>query len=341
MSPVQRALMSSQMNPAFVEPARAELEKAGVELVLAPFGNADELVDAARGVDGLFESSVHYTRDVLERLPSVRAISAMGIGVDRFDVAAATDLGIVVINLPRVFHREVAAHAMALLLGLIRKTEAQDNAIKAWAKAPTGPAWPRSAEVTPTHHIYGETLGLVAFGNIARVVAGMARAFEMRVIAYDPFVSQSVADEYGVTMVDLDTLCRESDFISAHMPLNDQTRHAIGEAQFRLMKPSALFVNTGRGPVVDERALIKALQEGWIAGAGLDVLEKEPPSPDNPLLHMNNVILTPHIASSSDRARVERARWMGIEMGRVLNGRWPLHGLVNKGVTPKAPLVAD
>ncbi len=341
MSPVQRALASSRTNPAFFEPARAELEKAGVELVFAPFANADELVEAARGVDGLYESSVRYTRDVLERLPSVRAICALGIGVDRVDLAAATELGIVVINLPRVFHREVAAHAMALLLGLIRKTGAQDSAIKAWAKAPDGPAWPRSTELTPTHHIYGETLGLVAFGNIARVVARMAQGFEMRVIAYDPFVSQSVADDYGVTMVDLETLFRESDFVSAHMPLNEQTRHLIGEAQFRLMKPSALFVNTGRGPVVDEQALIKALQEGWIAGAGLDVLEKEPPSPDNPLLHMSNVILTPHIASASTLAGVERARWMGIEMGRVLNGRWPLHGLVNKGVKPKAPLVAD
>lgn len=341
MSPVQRALASSHVNPAFVEPTRAELEKVGVELVLAPFSDADELVEAARGVDGLYESSVHYTRDVLESLPNIRAICALGIGVDRVDLAAATDLGIVVINLPRVFHREVAAHAMALLLGLIRKTEACDNAIKAWAKAPTGPAWPRLAEATPTHHIYGETLGLVAFGNIARVVARMAQGFEMRVIAYDPFVSQSVADDYGVTMVDLETLFRESDFISAHSPLNEKTRHMIGEAQLRLMKPSALLVNTGRGPVVDEQALIRALQEGWIAGAGLDVLETEPPSPDNPLLHMSNVIVTPHIASSSDRARVERARWMGIEMGRVLNGRWPLHGLVNRGVTPKAPLVAD
>jgi D-3-phosphoglycerate dehydrogenase len=169
----------------------------------------------------------------------------------------------------------------------------------------------------------------------------MAQGFEMKVIAFDPFVSQGVADDYGVRMVDLETLFRESDFISAHCPLNEKTRHLIGEAQFRLMKPTSLFVNTGRGPVVDEAALIKALQEGWIAGAGLDVLEKEPPDPSNPLLHMGNVIVTPHIASASDLARVERARWMGIEMGRVLNGRWPIHGLVNRGVTPKAPLVAD
>ena len=107
------------------------------------------------------------------------------------------------------------------------------------------------------------------------------------------------------------------------------------------MKPSALFVNTGRGPVVDEAGLIRALQEGKLAGAGLDVQEKEPPDPDNPLLKMENVILTPHVASSSEKARRERARWMGIEMGRVLNGKWPIHGLVNKGVKPRVPLSAD
>jgi D-3-phosphoglycerate dehydrogenase len=341
VSRVQRALVSSAINPAFLDPMRVELHKAGVELVQAPFANADELIAAARNMDGLFESSILYTREVLERLPELRAVCALGIGVDRIDVRAATDLGIVVINLPRVFHREVAAHAMALLLGLIRKTGMSDSAIKAWANTPTGPSWPRPIEATPTHHIYGETLGLVSFGNIARVVARMAHGFEMRVISYDPFVSQDAADEFGVTMVDLDTLLRESDFISAHSPLTERTRHMIGEAQFRLMKPTALFVNTGRGPVVDEQALIRALQEGWIAGAGLDVLEKEPPAPDNPLLHMRNTIITPHIASASDHARIERARWMGIEMGRVLNGRWPLHGLVNRGVTPRFPLAVE
>jgi D-3-phosphoglycerate dehydrogenase len=191
----------------------------------------------------------------------------------------------------------------------------------------------------PHQHIYGQTLGLIAFGNIARVVATIARPFELRVIAFDPFVKQETADEYGVTLVSLEELLRESDFISMHTPLSEATYHLMGEAQFRMMKPTALFVNTSRGRTVDEVALIKALREGWIAGAGLDVTEKEPPDPDNPLLTLDNVILTPHIASASDKAGVERARWMGIEVGRVLNGQWPMHGLVNKNVKPRAPLV--
>jgi len=336
-----RALVSQWVQPNRLVYIKEELDKAGVEVVQAPFQNEAELLEVARDVEGLFENPVRITREVMAQLPNLRVLCAAGIGVDRFDVEAATDLGIVVVNLPRVFHREVAAHAMALLLGLIRKVTVLDAGIKAWAKAPTGPSWPRMPEGVPHHHIYGETLGLVSFGNIARVVATLARGFEMRVIAYDPYVSQAVADDYGVQMVDLDTLCRESDFISCHSPLNKQTWHMMGEAQFRLMKPTTLFVNTGRGPVVDEAALIRALREGWIAGAGLDVMEKEPPSPDNPLLQMSNVIVTPHIASASDRASVERARWMGIEMGRVLTGKWPLHGLVNREVKPKVPLAAD
>jgi D-3-phosphoglycerate dehydrogenase / 2-oxoglutarate reductase len=190
----------------------------------------------------------------------------------------------------------------------------------------------------PHQHLYGQTLGLIACGNIARVVAQIAKAFELRVIAYDPFVAKEVAEQHGVTLVSLEELLGESDFVSMHTPLAKGTYHLMGEAQFRLMKPSALFVNTSRGPTVDEVALTKALQEGWIAGAGLDVTEIEPPAPSNPLLKLDNVILTPHIASASDKARAERARWMGIEVGRVLTGQWPQNGLVNRGVKPRVPL---
>jgi D-3-phosphoglycerate dehydrogenase len=274
------------------------------------------------------------SRELLAQLPNLKAICALGIGVDDFDLEAATELGIVAINLPRVFHREVAAHAMALLLGLIRQIVPLNDAMRARANDPSTNLW----AAVPRHHIYGETLGLVAFGNIAREVARIARAFELRVITYDPFVSKDVAAAHEVSLVGLEELLRESDFVSMHTPLTRGTFHLMGEAQFRMMKPTALFVNTSRGRTVDESALIRALREGWIAGAGLDVTEKEPPDPDNPLLRMPNVILTPHIASASDKARVERARWMGIEVGRVLNGKWPRHGLVNKGVKPRAPL---
>jgi D-3-phosphoglycerate dehydrogenase len=322
------------MGDEFFEPTRVELEKAGVELVLANFRTMDGLLPYAREADALYQGPVPMSRELLTQLPRLKAICALGIGFDDFDVAAATELGIVVINLPRVFHREVAAHTWALLLALVRQIVPLNTAMHERPEHPSASLRP----AVPHQHLYGQTLGLVAFGNIARVVAQIAKAFELRVIAYDPFVSKEVGEQHGITLVSLDELLRESDFVSMHTPLSKETYHLMGEAQFRLMKPSALFVNTSRGKTVDEIALTKALQEGWIAGAGLDVTEIEPPVPDNPLLKLDNVILTPHIASASDKARVERARWMGIEVGRVLTGHWPQNGLVNRSVKPRATL---
>lgn len=334
-----RALASSRRrDESFYDPTRAELEKTGCELVLAPFRTMEELLPVAQDVDAIYQGPVPMNRELLEQLPNLKAICALGIGYDDFDVAAATELGIVVINLPKVFHREVAQHAMALLLSLVRQIVPLNATMHARANNPDAPV--RSG-VTPHPHIYGQTLGLVAFGNIARVVAQMAQAFEMKVIAYDPFVKPEAAAELGVTMVSLDELLQQSDFISMHTPLTKETFHLMGEAQFRQMKPSAYLVNTSRGRTVDEVALVKALREGWIAGAGLDVTEKEPPDVDNPLLTLDNVILTPHIASASDRSRAERPRWMGLEVGRVLSGKWPMYGLVNKSVKPRIALRAE
>ncbi|HUX87403.1 MAG TPA: phosphoglycerate dehydrogenase [Chloroflexota bacterium] len=331
-----RVLAPLGRDEEFYAPTRVELEKAGAELVLRPYRTAEELLPLAKDVDALYQSSVTFNRELLSQLPNLKVICARGIGFDNFDVDAATELGIVVVNLPRVFHREVAAHTMALLLTMIRQIVPLNAAMHARANNPSQPL--HTAGSRPRQHIFGQTLGLIAFGNIARVVATMARGFEMRILAYDPFVKQEVADQYGVKLVSLEELLRESDFVSMHTPLMKNTFHLMGEEQFRQMKPTAYIVNTSRGRTIDEVALIKALREGWIAGAGLDVTETEPPDVDNPLLTMGNVILTPHIASASDLEHVERARWMGIEVGRVLNGQWPIHGLVNKGVKPRIPI---
>lgn len=334
-----RALASANFGgDTFFQPTRVEFETFGVDLVMGDFSTPEELIAAAKDVDGIFESAVHCTRDLLVQLPNLRALCALGIGVDRFDVEGATELGIVCINLPRVFHREVAHQALALWLSLVRKIVPLNEWMKA---APKGSQGERRPELMPQQHIYGQTFGIVSLGNIGSVVASLIRPFGMEVIAYDPFVSPDVARELGVTLVPtLNDLFERADFVSVHTPLSRATHHLIGYEQFSRMKPSALFINTGRGPVVDEPGLIRALQEGKLAGAGLDVQEKEPPDADNPLLTMENVILTPHVASASDKARVERARWMGIEMGRVLTGKWPVHGLVNKNVKPRFPLEA-
>jgi D-3-phosphoglycerate dehydrogenase len=333
-----RALAPSGLDPRRAEILRSVFDPAGIELIVGTCKTPADLVAAAREVDGAFQGPINYTREVLSELPRLKALCALGIGCDTFDIDAATDLGIAVVNIPRIFHREVATHAMALLLSLVRQTNRLDWAVKAWSAAPDSPAWPRPAEMMPTQHLYGQTLGLVSFGNIARVVAKMAQGFELRVIAYDPYVRPEVAAELGVELVSLERLFSESDFVSIHSPLTAETRHFVGEAQLRAMKPSALLINTGRGPVVDEVALIRALREGWIAGAGLDVLEQEPPQADNPLLRMPNVMVTPHIASVSNKGNVERVRFIGEQMTRVLKGQWPSEGLVNKGVKPRFPL---
>lgn len=306
----------------------------GAELALRNWTTEDELIAVAQDAVGLIQghSAVRITGSVMDALPNLRFVGAGGIGVDFVDIPEATERGIVIINLPGVFHREVAAHAMALLLCLARHIVPANEAMK-------GGKPRRPAPYTP--HLYGQTLGLVSFGSIARVVAREAQAFELHVIAFDPYVSAAAMRELGVERVELDELFRRADFVSAHAPLSPETYHLIGEEQFRLMKPNAYFINTGRGKVVDEPALIRALQEGWIAAAGLDVLEEEPPARDNPLLTMDNVILTPHSASVSNFGGVARRKRLGEELARCISGYWPKYGLVNRGVQPKQPLRAE
>jgi D-3-phosphoglycerate dehydrogenase len=185
----------------------------------------------------------------------------------------------------------------------------------------------------PMPRVTGQVLGLVPFGRIPRAMAKRAHGFGMTCLAYDPFVAPEVFAEHGVESVSLDDVCRRSDFVSCHLPWTPETHRLIGEAQFRAMKPSAIFLSTGRGKVVDEAALISALQEGRIAGAGLDVLEDEPPDPSNPLLSMPNVTLSPHMASASDVGAVERRRLMGRQIAAVLRGEVPV-GVVNPAVLP-------
>lgn len=306
----------------------AELQKVDAVLRVHPYTTEDELIAAAQDADGLVEGGVRMPRRVVETLPDrIRVIGSQGIGVDFVDVDAATERGIIVFNLIGVFEREVAHHAMMLLLALARHLVPINNGMKGLRPRPA---------LGPIQHLYDQTLGFVSFGNIARAMARIAAGFEFRMLAYDPYVRQEIADPYGVRMVDRETLFRESDFVSCHVPLTPGTYHLLGEEDFRRMKPSAYFINTGRGKVVDETALIRALQEGWIAGAGLDVLEQEPPAPDNPLLTMDHVVLTSHMASASDRGGVERRKKLTQQLVTILSGRWPNDGLVNPAVRPLA-----
>ncbi|HEY63935.1 MAG TPA: hydroxyacid dehydrogenase [Caldilineae bacterium] len=225
--------------------------------------------------------------------PTLRVIARAGIGVDNVDIPAATERGILVVNTPDAPTESTAEHAVALLLALAKRVTAGDRILR-------GADIPRSRLFGTEAR--GRVLGVVGFGRIGRRVAEIcALGLKMRVIAYDPYVDRERAAALGVEMVDdLDTLLERADFITLHVALTPETRHLIGERELRRMKPGAYLINVSRGPVVDEAALIRVLEEGHLAGAALDVFDPEPPAPDNPLLHMDNVVVTPHTGSFTD-----------------------------------------
>ncbi len=315
-----------------MEEEAEELVKVNAEIVEVECANEDEIVAVAQDADAILLIFAPMTRRVLGALPKLKVIVRYGIGYDTVDVDGATDNGVLLVNIPDFCLEEVSNHAIALLLALGGKLVSINEGMKQghWAEAQLA----RATVEAP----YEQTLGLVGCGKIGRMTAKKAQCFGFRILGYDPYVDESVAKEHGITLVSLPELLKESDFVSVHALLNKETRHLIGEKEFKQMKPGAYFINTARGAVVDEAALIKALQERWIAGAGLDVFEKEPVDPGNPLLKMDNVVVVPHSASYSDAAFKRLRASVGQEAARVLSGRWPKN-VVNKTVKPKVNLV--
>src|SRR5438552_2361959 len=306
------------------------LDPIEAELVEAP-ANEAEFIAAARNADAIYAKGMPITKAVIDALENCKVITLGTVGVDSVDVKAATARGIPVTNVPDTFIEEVADHAMMLILATYRRLVTMDRFVREgrWAEGrPLLYKYPR---------LMGQTLGLIAFGHVARAVAVRARPFGLHLLAYDPYVEELVLSQYGVEPVSLTELLQRSDIVSMHAPSTADAYHLMTERHFRLMKPDAIFVNTGRGPTVDEPALIKALQEGWISAAGLDVFEEEPLPATNPLQKMENVILTPHAASASARFDPVRQRRVGQEIALVLTGRWP-RSCVNPSVLEKTTL---
>jgi D-3-phosphoglycerate dehydrogenase len=300
-----------------------------VDFEVKDFANdEDSVIQAARGAHGLILSSGWATRRVIESLvPDLKVISRYGVGYDRVDLQAATDNGVVVANVRTggVFNQEMSNHAILLLLACAKKLIPLNRIghTANWGE--------RTCFTRPMVQIYDQVLGVIGLGDIGAMTAKKAAAFDLTVLAFDPFATPERAASCGAQLVDLDYLLRESDFVSVHCPLTPETENLIGEREFGLMKPTAYLINTARGPIVNEQALIKALREGRIAGAGLDVLEMEPPDPDNPLLAMDNVIITPHCAGISDRGTYNVKKKAAENVARVLTGRWP-ESVVNPDV---------
>jgi D-3-phosphoglycerate dehydrogenase len=306
-----------------IEEEKDEFAKIGSELILAQVQEERELIRACREADGLLNQYAPLTRRVLENLPNCKVVSRYGVGVDSVDLKAATDLGIIVANVPDYCMDEVADQTVSMLLGLIRKTAFFDQKVKSGQ-------W-NFRQGIPIYRTRGKTLGLIGCGKIGLEVAKRISAFGLRVIAFDPYIEKP---HEVIELKDIDTVLKESDFISIHCPLNDSTRHLIGDEAFKKMEKRPILINTSRGPIIDEKALIQALKEGLISGAGLDVLEKEPPDSQNPLLKMENVILTPHVSFYSVESISELKRRTAKNVADVLTGRWP-RSVVNREVVGK------
>lgn len=311
-----------------------ELEALGpiADIVEVQAETPGEFIEAVRDADAIMTSwGIAISKQIIDALDRCVVIGVGSVGVDMVDVEAATAAGIVVTNVPDVFIEEVADHTMMLLLDAARMTSVMTGLV-------AGGRWSEGRPLLARRpRLMGQTLGLYGFGNVARCTARRAKAFGLYLIAHDPYVSELEITAAGVEPVGFPELLGRSDFLSIHAPHNSETEQAFDAAALCRMKPTAILINTARGSLVDEQALLKALREGTIAGAALDVLRQEPPETDNPLLSMPNVVVTPHVASATTRMRPESRRRVGREVAMVLRGRWPL-SCVNPSVLPRANL---
>jgi len=295
------------------------------KVTLAKSTSEENLIKEVKDVDVLMVVYAKITEKIINSAEKLKGIVRYGIGVDNIDIETATKRKIPVANVPDYSIGTVADHTLALILSLNRKITIADRIVK---KGEWG-IWTAPSQKLKGFDLEGKILGLIGIGRIGSAVARRAKGFGMRIIAYDPYVTKEIAEKLGIELVDLAALLKNADFISIHTPLTPETCGMIGEKELRMIKKTAYIINTARGPIIQERALYKALKEGWIAGAGLDVYEKEPPDPNNPLLKLENVIATPHIAYYTEEAIRRLAISAAEEAVRILQGQLPKN-LVNK-----------
>jgi D-3-phosphoglycerate dehydrogenase len=278
--------------------------------------------------DVVVSGSAPLSAAVFEQLHHTRLLLRPYVGYDDIDVGAATAQGILVANVPDAFGEEVANHALCLILAANQQLLFADRYVRngGWLERRTRPVWE-----PPIHRLSVQTLGIVGFGVIGRMVAQRAAPFGYRLLAYDPYVSTDVAAPYGVTLVSLEQLLADSDVVTLHTYLAPATRHLVNAERLAQLKPGAYLVNTSRGPVVDEEALVEALRRGHLAGAALDVMEVEPLPATSPLLQLHNVTLTPHMASASVEGLQALRRRVGEIARSVALGDLPeRHVVVNR-----------
>jgi D-3-phosphoglycerate dehydrogenase / 2-oxoglutarate reductase len=300
-----------------LDPVKVALAKLDPELRMSKSTSVHDILAVAHDADAVIVCYAQITAALLGGLTRCKVIGRTGLGVDNIDVPAAAARGVTVTYVPDYCLREVSDHAMALLLALARKITVSNKLVQSgrWELPP----------IVPLRRLEGQVLGLIGFGNIPRAVAPKAKAFGLNVITHDPFVSKDVLASAGVEGVSFDELLARSDFISVHAPLMPATRGLLNAAAFAKMKNGAFVVNTARGPLIDEPALIAALDSGHLGGAALDVVTTEPLAKDSPLIGRDNVILTPHTAFYSVEALAELQTKCATDVARVLSGEKPVY----------------
>jgi len=300
-----------------LEPAKEILKKNRASLVQAESPTKEEIIKVASDADAVLVTFAKLETDIVRELKKCRVIGRFGIGVDNIDIKTATNMGIQVTFCPNYCLDEVSDHALGLLLTLARKILSGNELVQ-------NGRWEMRA-LAPLRRVRGRTLGLVGFGKIAQTLTTKAQALGLRVIAYDPYVEKGTLESSNVENMEFKKLLESSDFISIHAPLTKETRHLFDSTAFGYMKQSAYVINTSRGPVIDESALIEALNNGIIAGAALDVTETEPPGKNTPLINREDIILTPHAAFYSEDALHELQTSVTEDVIGVLNGANPLY----------------
>ena len=306
------------------DPERAILESGGATVVVSPTGEEETLLELTRDADAIMTCFAQVTDRIVRAADRCVVIGRFGVGVDNIAVSTATELGIAVTYVPDYCVDEVSDHVMALLHAWNRKIVLFDRSVKerGWGSQPLTMRMMR---------LRGKTIGIIGFGRIGRAVAEKARAFGLHILASDPVVDAQTVKDAGGTLVDMQTLLAESDFVSLHTPLTDATRNLIGPAELAAMKPEAFLINAARGPLIDEDALYEALSTRSIAGAGLDVMVDNIPDVGHPLLSLENIIITPHTAFFSQESTMELEQRAAEEVVSVMQGRMP-DNLVNPAV---------
>ena len=307
-----RILITDVVWPS-TEPEREVLAQLNAEVIEADSSDEERLVELAHDVTGILTCFAKVPESVIAASSRLRVVGRYGVGTDNIDVEACTRRDIPVTYVPDYAIEDVADHAMALLMALSRKVVALDRITKD-GRWDTKPA-------RPIHRLRGRTLGILGYGRIGQALALRAVPHGYKILVYDPYLGEGLLADVGAELVSKQRLISESDAISVHAPLTPETRHSIGEAELRAMKSEAYLINTARGPLVDEYALARALSEGWIAGAGVDVLEAEPPPADHPLVLLPNAIVTPHAAFLSEESVLELERRAALAVVRVLQGQ--------------------